>query len=96
MMYQGALLEPVEADERASQQYKAKNQLGRHQRGAFAASCVQRLARGFLDSPAVHVERPNDVQVAQGLLLSELWVPPPAAPLRGWVRWSAPSSKCRS
>jgi hypothetical protein len=46
--------------------------LGRHQREAFAASCAQRLARGFLDSPAVRVERPDDLQVAQGLL-SELW-----------------------
>jgi hypothetical protein len=27
--------------------------LAQHQRGAFAASCVQRLAPGFLDSPAV-------------------------------------------
>jgi hypothetical protein len=46
--------------------------LGRHQHGAFAASCAQRLARGFLDSPTVRVERPDDLQVAQGLL-TELW-----------------------
>jgi hypothetical protein len=46
--------------------------LGQHQRGAFAASCAQRLAPGFLDSPQVHVERPDDLRVARGLL-TELW-----------------------
>jgi hypothetical protein len=46
--------------------------LAQHQRGAFAASCAQRLAPGFLDSPAVRLERPDDLQVAQRLL-SELW-----------------------
>jgi hypothetical protein len=46
--------------------------LAQHQRGAFAASCAQRLAPGFLDSPAVRVERPDDLQVARRLL-SELW-----------------------
>jgi hypothetical protein len=46
--------------------------LGQHQRGAFAASCAQRLAPGFLDSPAVRVERSDDLQLAQGLL-TELW-----------------------
>jgi hypothetical protein len=46
--------------------------LGRHQRGAFAASCAQRLAPCFLDSPQVRVERLGDLRVAQGLLTA-LW-----------------------
>jgi hypothetical protein len=46
--------------------------LGRHQRGAFAASCAQRLAPCFLDSPQVRIERPGDLRVARGLL-TELW-----------------------
>lgn len=46
--------------------------LGRHRRGAFAASCAQRLAPCFLDSPLVRVQRPGDLRVAQGLL-TELW-----------------------
>ena len=62
--------------------------LAQHQRGAFAASCAQRLAPGVLASPAVRVERPDDLRVAQGLL-SELWVAAisgPAARLGPLVR----------
>ncbi len=46
--------------------------LGRHQRGAFAVSCAQRLAACFLDSPSVQQERPGDLRLAQQVL-AELW-----------------------
>jgi hypothetical protein len=46
--------------------------LARHQRGAFAVSCAQRLAACFLRSPMVQQERPDDLRLAQQVL-AELW-----------------------
>ncbi len=46
--------------------------LGRQRRGAFVASCAQRLASCFLRSPNVQRERPNHVELAQRVL-TELW-----------------------
>jgi len=46
--------------------------LARHQRGAFAVSCAQRLAACFLGSLRVQQERPDDLRLAEQML-AELW-----------------------
>ena len=46
--------------------------LPRHKRGAFAASCAQRLAGCFLDSPLIRRERPDDFRLVKNTL-EELW-----------------------
>lgn len=62
-----AVIEPDRA--RLSQSLQP---LARHQRGAFATSCAQRLADCFLDSTTVQQERPDDLRLAQQVL-GELW-----------------------
>lgn len=46
--------------------------LERHERGAFAVSCAQRLAACFFGNPRVQEERRHDIRLAERVL-TELW-----------------------